>query len=113
MTQAGTCSAVRRDGQPCTGPVLGEGSLCWAHDPALAARRAAKRRLGGQNRATAKRLGKLMPARLAPVFQRLERVLEETHNGTLDPKVATAMAAVARASESRLRAGNRLSGETP
>src|SRR5262249_2949204 len=69
------CAALRKDGTPCTVQVLGDASYCWAHDPALAEQRAAKRRLGGQNRANAKRLAKLLPPRLLPVWEQLEAAL--------------------------------------
>jgi hypothetical protein len=100
-----TCQATRKDGQPCTTPVVGSGPLCFGHDPALAAKRTAARQRGGQNRATSKRLAKLMPARLLPVFERLEQALEETHTGELDPKQAQALAALARAMTAVLTAG--------
>jgi hypothetical protein len=85
--------------------VLGDSSQCWAHDPALAEKRAAKRRLGGQNRATSKRLNKLMPARLVPVYEQLETALAAVLSDTLDPRSAAAAAAVARAMVAVLNAG--------
>jgi len=101
----GRCAASRRAGQPCTAPVLGDGRQCWAHDPALAEQRVAKRRLGGQNRATRKRLAKIMPIRLLPVWDALEKALADVLAGSLDPKQATAAAALARALAVILTAG--------
>jgi hypothetical protein len=46
-----------------------------------------------------------MPPRLIPIFDRLERAMEEVHDGTLDPKRATALASLARAAVSVLTAG--------
>jgi hypothetical protein len=46
-----------------------------------------------------------MPPRLVPVFDALEVALAEVHAGTLDPKQAMAMAAIARAMVSVLTAG--------
>ena len=100
-----TCTATRKDGQPCATRVVGDGSLCFAHDPALTTKRAAVRRRGGENRSTAKRLSKLLPARLAPVFAVLERALSDVIDGSLDPKRATAAAALARAMAAILAAG--------
>jgi hypothetical protein len=50
-------------------------------------------------------LERMMLARLVPVYSRLELVLDELHEGQLDPKVAHAMAAVARAMVSVLQVG--------
>lgn len=90
------CEAARRDGQPCTAPALPSG-YCWAHDPDRAAEREAARQRGGKHRANVHRLRTAMPSRLVPVFDMLEGALVEVHDGTLDPKQASAMAAVARA----------------
>lgn len=60
---------------------------------------------GGRNTAKAARLRKLTPPRLLPIFDRLEAALGEVHAGTLDPRQATAMAALARALTTILQAG--------
>ena len=39
----------------------------------------------------------MLPARLRPVADLLEKALEEVHEGQLDPRVATAMASLAGA----------------
>ena len=100
-----TCGATRKDGTPCTAQVLGDSRYCWAHDPALAATRAETRRRGGQNRATSKRLARLMPVRLVPVWEQLEQALTDVLAGSLDPKQATAAAALARALAAVLQVG--------
>lgn len=105
MDHRSTCEATRRDGQPCTGPVLGDAGLCWAHDPSVAEKRAEKRRLGGQNRSNAQRLSKLMPLRLTPIFATLETALADVLSGDLDPKQAQAAASVARALVALVTAG--------
>ena len=92
-----TCSATRKDGQPCTIRVVGDGCVCFAHSPELATKRREAQRRGGQNRATAKRLSRIMPVRLVPVWEQLEQALADVLAGSLDPKQATAAAAVARA----------------
>jgi hypothetical protein len=77
--------------------MVGNARECWAHDPALAEKRAAMRRKGGQNKATAKRLDRLVPASLKPTIATLFTALEEVHAGDLEPKQGQAMAALAGA----------------
>ncbi len=67
-------------------------------------RRAASRK-GGQNKATSKRLAKLMPLRLVPVWEQLERALVDVLAGDLPPQQASAAAALARALVAVLQAG--------
>ena len=100
-----TCSATRKDGGPCETQIVGDAPLCFGHDPAMRERRLAASRTGGENRSTAKRLSKLLPARLVPVFALLEEALSATLAGTLDPRQATAAAARARAMATVLSAG--------
>src|SRR5215207_2224217 len=100
-----TCEATRRDGQPCRTPVVSGGRWCFGHSPELADKREQARRRGGKNRSNAARLSKLMPARLIPVFARLEEALAAVLAGTLDPRQATSAAAVARAMAAILQAG--------
>ena len=90
------CQAQRRDGQPCGG-VAGPSGYCFAHDPELAARRKEGNRQGGQNKDTTRRLTKLVPSRLKPVLETLFTALDEVHAGDLEPRQATAMAALASA----------------
>ena len=99
------CSASRRDGRPCGAPALPGSRFCFTHDPARAGERSEARAKGGRNRAHVVRLRGLVPPRLAGVFDRLEGALVEVHDGRLDPKVASAMAALARAMVSVLTAG--------
>ena len=60
---------------------------------------------GGKNSARAARLRRLVPPRLIPVYDRLEKALEEVHTGELESKQATAMAALARAMVAVLTSG--------
>ena len=98
------CAGIRRDGQRCTAPGLVDG-WCYAHAPGLAEHRAAARRKGGHGRRASARLGKLMPARLMPVFSRLKEALARVDTGELEPKRAQAMAALARAMTTVLQVG--------
>ena len=90
------CRGVRRDGTPC-GAQAGPSGWCWAHDPDHEEARRAARSRGGKGKATARRLDKLVPATLKPVVGTLLDALEEVHQGDLDPKRASAMAALAGA----------------
>ena len=45
------CTAVKRNGEPCTLPANGPHSLCWAHDPKNAERRRRGASRGGRARA--------------------------------------------------------------
>jgi hypothetical protein len=99
------CDALRKDGSPCQAPALTDDQFCWAHSSSTEERRDAARKSGGLNSAKAVRLRGLMPPRLVPVFDALEAALTEVHDGRLDPKQATAMAAIARAMVSVLTAG--------
>jgi hypothetical protein len=91
-----TCSAARHDGTPCRVPALASG-YCFAHDPALAEKRAAARVAGGKGKARAARAQKRLPTDLRGVLGRLLTALDETHAGELEPRVASAMSALASA----------------
>lgn len=99
------CGAPRRDGQACTAPGLMPSGQCFAHDAGTQEARVIARRQGGHNRATHVRAQHMMPARLKPVWAKLEGALANVENGTLDVKRAHAMAAVARAMVAVLTAG--------
>jgi hypothetical protein len=45
-----TCTATKRNGEPCTLPSTGSSGLCWAHDPANAERRRRGQSRGGKNK---------------------------------------------------------------
>jgi hypothetical protein len=95
MVEPQRCSAVRKDGQPCGGHAQSASGYCWAHDPDLAAQRNVKRAEGGRNKATHRRLDKLTPASLRPVLTKLYAALDGLEDGSLEPRVGTAMASVA------------------
>ena len=91
------CTGTRKDGTPCTATVMGAGAYCFAHDPARSHERDAARRKGGVHSATRHRVDRLVPAILRPMIGSLLDALDEVHAGTLDPKQASAMAALAGA----------------
>jgi hypothetical protein len=88
----GQCSAVKRNGEPCTLPANGQHGLCWAHDP-----KNAERRRRGASRGGKARANREIPA----IKTRLEDLEERVLNGDLE----TARAAVAnQLINTRLRA---------
>jgi len=104
MTERMRCKSTTRKGEPCRGFVLGDG-YCFSHSPALVTKRLEARARGGKNSARSARLRCLVPPRLMPVYDRLERALGEVHTGELESKQATAMAAIARAMVAVLTSG--------
>lgn len=90
------CRATRKDGSPCRAVATRSG-LCLAHDPSLDKQRSQARREGGRHKAKAVRLQKLIPPRLVPLFDKLELALDQVHSGDLEPRIASAMAALAGA----------------
>lgn len=90
------CKATRKDGHPCHAPAIRDG-LCFGHSPALAEKASQARITGGKNRAKSERLRRLVPPRLIPLFDKLENALDEVHDGELEPRIASAMAALAGA----------------
>jgi hypothetical protein len=86
------CGARRRDGRPCQALATASG-LCIAHDPQAAV----WRRAGGAATSTANRAAKLLPSRLRPIVEGLERAFLAVENGLMDPRRALAMAGVASA----------------
>lgn len=91
------CAGTHKDGRPCTARVIGAGDYCFAHDPRRVEERRAARERGGRHRARARRVEKLVPATLRPMIGTLLGALDEVRAGDLDPKAASAMAALAGA----------------
>jgi hypothetical protein len=44
------CTAIKRDGSPCTLPSTGPDGLCWAHDPKNAEKRRKGQSRGGRSK---------------------------------------------------------------
>lgn len=105
MSQHLRCQGRRRDGRPCTSPLVGSDGYCFAHSPTRVAEQRAAQQRGGLHKANLVRLRRLCPPRLVPIFEQLETALGEVHSGTLDPRAAVAMAALARALVAVLQAG--------
>lgn len=90
------CRAMRADGEPCTVRALADG-FCFAHSQTTASKRHTARATGGRNKGTGTRLNKVMPASLKPILELLMSSVSEVHEGTLDPRQASAMASLAGA----------------
>lgn len=95
------CKATRKDGQPCRGMAIFDG-FCIGH----AAQSRAWRAKGGRNCSKQARLDALLPARLRPVVDLLEKALHEVYEGALGPKQASAMASLAGALVKVIEAGS-------
>ena len=104
VTEQLRCKAKIKNGKPCQGRVRDSG-YCFSHDPSLEEQRRTGRVKGGENSSRGARLEKLMPRRLCPVFELLEKAIEDLYEGRLDPRQATAMAALAGAMVKVLQAG--------
>jgi hypothetical protein len=89
------CSSTRADGSPCRARSLPGHAHCFAHDASQKAARDAGRLAGGKNKATNRRLDKLTPASLRPVLTKLYAALDGLEDGSVEPRVGTAMASVA------------------
>jgi hypothetical protein len=74
-----TCTATKRNGEPCMLPSTGASGLCWAHDPANAERRRRGQSRGGKNK----------PSReLAAIKQRLSDLADDVLEGRQEKGVA-------------------------
>lgn len=90
------CRATRADGKPCTVRALAD-SFCFAHSQTTAEKRHTARKTGGHHKSTEARLNKVMPASLKPILDLLMTSVSEVHQGSLDPRQASAMASLASA----------------
>jgi len=79
--------------------------FCWAHSPTTAAARLEGARRGGQHRAKAERLKKLMPSDMREVFDILRAALSEVHSGAITPSQGSAMSSLAGAMVKLAEAG--------
>jgi Family of unknown function (DUF5763) len=100
-----TCRATKRDGSRCTSVMVNANGFCYAHDPVYADERKEMQAKGGRHKARLIQLKHLSPPRLLPIYDRLERALEQVHDGKLDPRQAQAMATLARALAAILQTG--------
>ena len=97
MARTTACRATKLNGQPCGSVVVLASGFCFLHDPDRQAEVRAVSAKGGRGKARIARASRLVPADIRPTLDLLLTVLRETYVGTVDPKVATACAAVASA----------------
>jgi hypothetical protein len=98
------CLSKKKNGEPCRVKALSDG-YCFSHSPAMAEKRQKARARGGQNSAITVRTEKLGPGCLASVYGALGEALVDVRRGKLDPRIAVAMAGVARAMTAVITAG--------
>jgi hypothetical protein len=104
-TRREQCAAIKSNGERCRGTVIEGSNFCFSHDPKLRQRKLEGNARGGHNRSSLVRMQQLVPPRLPSVYDRLEQALTDVHKGRLDPRVAHAMAALAKAMVSVIQAG--------
>src|SRR3712207_5822938 len=83
----GHCSALNREGKPCSAQAWRDG-LCRWHHPDLADERAGWRAKGGAERSNSSRARKALPEDLVDVRDALLRTLGGLENGEVEPRVA-------------------------
>jgi hypothetical protein len=86
------CAVLRQDGQPCQALAMHEGP-CIAHAPQADVWRAQ----GGTATRTANRASRFLPSFLRLIVDELVEAIRQVHEGTLEPKRLSAMAAAANA----------------
>lgn len=93
------CQATTAAGDPCRGRALAgtDPPRCFAHADEFARARADARQRGGHNRSNAARARAATDPDLTAVLKLLHTTLTDVHAGTLEPRVATAVAQVASA----------------
>ena len=99
------CTTIKANGERCRGVSIEGSPHCFAHAPEMRDRKIAGNAKGGRHKSSMVRLERMMPARLAPVYERLEEVLDQLHKGKLDPRIAMAMSSVTRTMVALVQAG--------
>ena len=86
------CPALKKSGEPCTANAGSDG-FCIGHSPGATE----ARRKGGFATSRAARAGKLLPARLRPRAEILEKSITDVYEGKLEPRAASAIASLSSA----------------
>ena len=111
MAGNGKCQGLTVKGLPCRGSATASG-YCPVHTPSLASVVEAGRRLGGYNRANAKRLRRLLEeSALWPVFEEAMGVLARLERGELSPQAAVAASHLLKIALETVEAAHKLSRE--
>ena len=92
------CSAITKSGSRCATSVLPGRPFCLFHDPEAAALRRVGSTKGGRGRATAERAKKAIPTALTSeeLAGYLSALFRGVVAGTIEPKVGTAAATIAK-----------------
>ena len=95
---AGKCDALTRSGGRCPFPPLPGREHCWTHDPASAEARREAAQKGGRAKSTAARARKQIPEALTPeeLAGWLSLLFRQVMAGTVEPRVGTAAATIAK-----------------
>src|SRR4051812_37821820 len=107
------CRAVTKAGTPCRVPALKGGTTCLVHSDATRELRKAASQKGGYNRSDAIRVLKRMPAGITDrqLCTLLSNLFKDTVAGKVEPRTATAAAAVGRVLLEAQRVSNQPSVE--
>ncbi|MGD9891718.1 MAG: hypothetical protein AB7R89_33515 [Dehalococcoidia bacterium] len=97
MARSTTCRGTKRTGDPCGSVVVLPSGYCFLHDPDRKAQARDASARGGKGKSRLARVERLVPSTLRPLLATLLDAVDETRRGDLDPKVASALAALAGA----------------
>jgi hypothetical protein len=111
MAGNGKCQGLTVKGLPCRGSATASG-YCPVHTPSLASVVEAGRRVGGYNRANAKRLRRLLEeSALWPVFEEAMGVLARLERGELSPQAAVAASHLLKIALETVEAAHKLAAK--
>ncbi len=91
------CTATKADGTACGSFAIPTYGTCFYHTPELQEKAAANRIKGGTNHGNSSRAQRLIPGVLKDTQDLLVKALKAVHDGTMDPKIGTAMATISNA----------------
>ncbi len=95
-TQA-RCTATKADGTACASFAIPPYGTCLFHTPELADSVQGMRKQGGAAHSNSSRAQRLIPGVLKDTQDLLVKALKAVHDGTMDPKIGTAMATISNA----------------
>ncbi len=91
------CTATKADGSACGSFAIPAYGTCFYHTPELQEKAAANRIKGGTNHGTSSRAQRVIPGVLKDTQDILMKALKAVYDGTMDPKIGTAMATISNA----------------
>ena len=95
---AAKCAGITRAGKQCPSPPLPGSQWCWMHAPEAAEARREASRKGGRAKSTAERAKKAIPAAMDAdeLGGWLSLLFRQVMAGTVEPRVGTAAATIAK-----------------